>query len=122
METPSDSYIIYPIHLNSAKSQRNGRRYPINKTVSEPKYREIKTALETLNLKFIEEPTKKHPKDFVETGRFKICSLKSKKDIAGNICSTIKSMREKNNLGADKSKTANFLKLVPKSKKKSKQK
>lgn len=120
MEISADTFILYPIHINSSKSQRNGRKYSLPNSIKDPSYKEIRIALEGLKIEFTDEPEKRHPKELYEIGRFTIIQSKDRKDIIKEIVNYINELRENKKKNETKPKVANKLNLVPKSKKKTK--
>lgn len=120
MEISADSFMLYPIHINSSKSQTKGRRYSAEHSVKDPSYREIKLALESLGIIYTEDPKKRHPKEQNELGRFTIEKIKTRKSLITDIVQSIRDNRENKKKNETKAKVPNLLNLVPKSRKKSK--
>lgn len=122
MEVNASYFTLYPIHINASRSLGDGRKYSRNCSVPNPTFKEIKIALDSLELHYKEHALKRHPKDLVERGRFSISKLDSKREVVQRITSMIGENREKRTQGNTKLKGNNFLNLVPASRKKSKKK
>ena len=54
---------IYPVYINSRKTQQEGRKISKSKSVDNPKVNEIKDVLTYHNFNFVVEETKQHPRD-----------------------------------------------------------
>lgn len=119
MDKTENSFVIYPIHIDSSVSLGKGRKYSLNKSIENPTFREIKSALTSLNIEFKEEDDKIHPKEIKEKGRFVVNKQSERNTIIESLVSVIKESRNKKSQETDKSKaTNNILNLKPKSKKK----
>lgn len=118
MSCLEDNFTVYPVYFNSEASLTEGRKYPLSISIAKPTYKEIKQALIILNVKFVEEPEKMHPKDSNEKGRFKVDKNISRIQLTREIVEKIKDIRMQ--IESRSKGTGNFLNLVPKSKKKSK--
>jgi signal recognition particle subunit SRP19 len=89
-----DKTIIWPAYLDSKKSQREGRKIPINQAVPTPKLREIKQSAEKLGLNPFTEKGKSYPKSWWEnSGRVIVDKKFSKREIILKISTLIKSSR-----------------------------
>lgn len=108
--------MIYPVHLNSSKSIKNGRHYSLDMTVDNPSMGEIKNALKNNKISYNEEANRRHPKDLEVTGRFKVFDNDRKK-VVQMVVENIKNSRNKK-----PEKIDNKLNLVPKKKKLKKKK
>lgn len=129
-------FCLYPVYIDSARSLSDGRKYNKELCISKPKYQEIKNALEKLDIEHIDEPSKKHPRDFFCGGRFRIKKAYGKKFVIEGISQTIlesRRTRETGTMSEQKSRgkavhgivqngiyVENKLNLVPKRKKKGK--
>lgn len=61
---PSEFKMIYPLYLNSNRTQQQGRRIGKEKAVPDPNIREIEQALAKINgARIILEPQKRHPRE-----------------------------------------------------------
>lgn len=115
MLDPLESFVIFPVHLNSSKSNNQGRRYSKAMSIADPTYKEIKQALDSLNVKYSDDQNKRHPKDFEQYGLFRVDKTANRKEIIQNIVKFISGSREKktsNNI------SNNPLNLMPKKKQK----
>ncbi|KAH7816506.1 putative signal recognition particle subunit SRP19 [Monocercomonoides exilis] len=72
-------HILYPLFFDSTKSRKHGRIMPSNLCIPEPTAEEIADACKELNLPFVLEPGKKHPREFFLEGRVRV-NFKSPKD------------------------------------------
>jgi len=89
-----DKIIIWPAYLDSKKSQREGRKIPINEAVSAPKLREIKQAAAKLGLNPFTEKGKSYPKSWWEnSGRVIVDKRFTKRETILKISTLIKSSR-----------------------------
>lgn len=89
-----DKNIIWPAYLDSKKSQREGRKIPINEAVSAPKLREIKQAAAKLGLNPNAEKGKSYPKSWWEnSGRVIVDKRFTKRETILKISNLIKSSR-----------------------------
>lgn len=118
----SNSFIIYPIHIDSSISLNSGRKYSIKNSIPSPKLIEIKSAVEKLQIEHFIEKDKIHPKEKNDRfGRLKI--LCSRNIGIPAIVETIKEEREiKKKLQEKSEAVPNLLNLVPRKKNKSKKK
>lgn len=90
----TDKTIIWPAYLDSKKSQREGRKIPINEAVSAPKLREIKQAAAKLGLNPFTEKGKSYPKSWWEnSGRVIVDKRFTKRETILKISTLIKSSR-----------------------------
>lgn len=121
MNQIENTFTIYPIYLDSSLSLGNGRKYGINVCIEKPTFKEIRIALDSLNIVFKEDESKIHPKEQREKGIFIVNNKCDRKEIITKLINFIKEARIKKEQNVDKSKsTNNLLNLRPKSKKKSK--
>ncbi|MCQ2977194.1 MAG: signal recognition particle subunit SRP19/SEC65 family protein [archaeon] len=87
--------MIWPIYLDSEKSLGEGRKLSKEYCISEPRLKEIQTALDKLKYKYTLEPTKSYPGEWYnKSGRVIVSSEDSKKEILINISEKIKEQRE----------------------------
>lgn len=93
LETESDCFVLYPVYLDKKKTQAQGRKYNKNLCIDYPSYSEMLMALKSLDIECIEEPSKRHPRDFLNFGRFKIKKMYGKKNIIEGLSQTILSLR-----------------------------
>ena len=63
---------IYTTYFNKDLTIKEGRRLPKEKCVSAPNVNMIAMAMNQLKIKGIIEPTRKHPRDYFNTGRIKV--------------------------------------------------
>lgn len=116
MLDPLESFVIFPISINSTISVNNGRKYPKHLAISNPTFKEIKSALDNLKFTYSDEPNKRHPKDFNEKGLFRVDKSLKKKEVVEGIIKFIAEAREKKtsvSVGNN-----NALNLIPKRKEK----
>ncbi|ELA42853.1 uncharacterized protein VICG_00168 [Vittaforma corneae ATCC 50505] len=118
LDSTEKCFIIYPIYINSSVSLGRGRKYSLKNSVSKPTFKEIKHALDSLGVKYEEEPEKMHPKEGKEKGRFRIDKAHTRKYIVDNLAPKISELRAQ--ADARTKSGSNLLNLVPKSRKKSK--
>lgn len=117
MGGPEKCFCIYPIYFDSSTSLGRGRKYSLKRTISKPTFREIRHALDSLGVKYKEEPGCTHPREGREKGRFRIDRAHTRAFIVDNLAQKIEELRAQ----ADaKTRGSNPLNLVPKSRKKSK--
>ncbi len=117
MIDPLESFAIFPIHLNSNKSYSEGRRYSKTLSVANPTCKEIKLALESLNIKYSDDLSKRHPQEQNEMGVFRIDKSQNRKETIKNIVNFIRELREKR-MSEGLKGTTNTLNLIPKKKSK----
>ncbi|KAI5169935.1 signal recognition particle subunit SRP19 [Pancytospora epiphaga] len=114
----SRHFILYPAYIDSKKTRKEGRKYPISCGVSSPKYQEIKCALDRLKIEHTAEPSKLYPRDQTVLGRFTIQKKGEKIEmVARLICEITEERARRNN---SRSGVPNLLNLVPIRKKKGK--
>jgi len=63
--------VIYPCYYNAEYSYKQGRAHPLKYCVKNPQLSEISQILKEMGIKHIREPQKKHPRDFLHSGRIK---------------------------------------------------
>ncbi|CAD26386.1 SIGNAL RECOGNITION PARTICLE (SRP) SEC65 SUBUNIT [Encephalitozoon cuniculi GB-M1] len=91
----SKHFCLYPIYMDSARSLSEGRKYRKEICVQRPRYHEIKNALEKLEIEYTDEPSKKHPRDFFNSGRFRIKKEYGRLFVIEGISQTIAELRSK---------------------------
>ncbi|KAH9411018.1 putative SRP19 protein [Ordospora pajunii] len=82
-------FCLYPVYIDSMKSASEGRKYGIGVCVPAPKWHEIKSALCKLDIEHVSEPGSKHPRDFLNPGRFRIDKKYGKKFVVEGLSTTI---------------------------------
>ena len=85
----SKHFCLYPVYIDSTRSVSEGRKYKKEFCVPKPRYQEIKHALEKLDIEHVDEPLKKHPRDFFSSGRFQIKKAYGKKFVIEGVGQTI---------------------------------
>ncbi|KAF7682966.1 Signal recognition particle SEC65 subunit [Astathelohania contejeani] len=124
-------FYLYPIFLDSTRKRAQGRKYPLGQCIPNPTFNEINTAIVHLNIECVAEPAKRHPREPLVWGRFKIKKMYDKQYIINGICHTITEVRNKkseetkitvNKSGDKKGYIKNPLNLIPKKKKKGRNK
>ena len=89
--------MIWPVYIDSKKSQNEGRKINKEKAVSKPKLTEISRAARKLNLNPKVEDDKSHPSSWWEnSGRIMVERENiTKNEILIKISETIKTLRKK---------------------------
>ncbi|KAI5151069.1 signal recognition particle subunit SRP19 [Enteropsectra breve] len=118
----SEYFMLYPVYIDSSKTCNGGRKYPLDKSVPNPKLSEITAALDRCQMCYKVDAQRKHPKNQKVSGRVAIKKDVTRKDIVLQICDEIINSRSIKQAQSNKSKVANTLNLVPIRKKKSKKK
>ncbi|KAM0676157.1 signal recognition particle 19kDa [Gurleya vavrai] len=122
-------YTIYPIYLDSSRSYKKGRKYPLIACADKPKIEEIINAFKIMEIQIMIEPSKRHPKDPFIFGRIKVPKQYSKKSVLMGLKDEIEKFRrdikvqletKKEIVSEKKGYIKNDLNLVPKKKKKGK--
>lgn len=90
----SKHFSLYPIYLDSTRSLSEGRRFRKELCIQKPRYHEIKGALGRLGIEHVEEPSKKHPQDFFNSGRFSIKKEYGKLFVIEGIVQAVAEMRK----------------------------
>lgn len=114
LETKSEYFMLYPVYIDKNKTQAEGRKYSKSLCIDRPNFTEIQYALKSLDIECVEEPTKRHPRDFFNFGRFKIKKMYGKKNIIEGLKQTIQNARErpveiKNEQFGDSSRAQSFI-------------
>ncbi|ADM12010.1 signal recognition particle Srp19 [Encephalitozoon intestinalis ATCC 50506] len=86
-------FCLYPAYMDSSRALSEGRKYRKEICIEKPRYHEIKNALEKLEIECVEEPLKKHPRDFFNNGRFRIKKEYGKLFVVEGVSQTIAEMR-----------------------------
>lgn len=115
LDAKNEFFMLYPVYLDKNKSQAEGRKYSKSLCIDRPNYEEIQMALKSLDIECIEEPTKRHPRDFFNFGRFQIKKMYGKKNIVEGLKQTIQTRRErpveiKSEQSGSESKAQSFIK------------
>lgn len=97
-------FCLYPIHMDSGRSLSEGRKYRSEICVQRPRYHEIKNALERLEIEHVDEASKRHPKDFFNSGRFRIKKEYGRMFVIEGVSQTIAEMRSNSKGSKDFSK------------------
>ncbi|EJW02270.1 hypothetical protein EDEG_03294 [Edhazardia aedis USNM 41457] len=90
-----ETYTIYPIFLDSTRSIKKGRKYNKNYCVPNIQHSEITSALNSLEIPFLDEPTKRHPKEPFVFGRLRIPKNFEKKFVLNGIKNVVEEDRIK---------------------------
>jgi len=114
--------MLYPVYIDRERALNEGRKYPRELCVANPKIQEIKNTLERLKLKYEIENKKTHPKDQRVPGRILIEISGSKRETIKNILREVQKNRENKAQEQAGNKIPNLLNLVPRKKNKSKKK
>lgn len=114
----SGRFMLYPACLDAKKTRKGGRKYPAGSTVDNPKYQEVKGALDRLKIGYTAEPTKCHPRDQAVPGRFAIQKRGRRAELVAEIAREVIEDRVRKN--SARSGVPNVLNLVPVKKKKGK--
>ncbi|MCJ1247104.1 signal recognition particle subunit [Trapelia coarctata] len=69
---------LYPVYFDSSRSRAEGRRVGKELAVSNPLASEIATAVASLGLQVMLDAWKRHPKDWANPGRVKVCLKEGK--------------------------------------------
>ncbi|KAF9764704.1 Signal recognition particle SEC65 subunit [Nosema granulosis] len=115
MLAQTEYFTLYPVYIDSSKTQAEGRKYSKSLCIEKPNFLELQWALKHLDIECIEEPTKRHPRDYFNFGRFKIKKMYGKKNIIEGLKQTIESERNRpvevrSEQPADSSKAQSFIK------------
>lgn len=110
--------MLYPIYVDSERTRADGRRYSKECCIANPKFVEVRAALDRLKCDYVAEPGKCHPRAQSIPGRFCIKKEHVKQETIHSLVKSIMEDREKKT--EIKSKVPNLLKLVPVKKKKGK--
>lgn len=123
----SSTFCVYPIQIDSTRSIKKGRRFPLSLCIPNPLFVEIQRALQKLGVEHTIDPTKRHPKEPFVYGRFCIDKKYGKKYVIEGAKQTILDERNKpkevkTEVSKDTKKVApnNPLNLVARKKKKGK--
>ena len=90
-------YIIWPSYLNKNLSKKDGRKLPKNLSLDQPKFEEIKNALESIGISHDVEKNSRYPKEQGREdrnlGRFVVEKKFSKNEILKKISKEIRKSR-----------------------------
>jgi signal recognition particle subunit SRP19 len=90
-------YIIWPSYLNKNLSKKEGRKLPKNLSLDDPKFEEIKNALESIGINHKIEKNARYPKEQGKEdrkiGRFIVEEKFSKNEILKKISKEIRKNR-----------------------------
>lgn len=90
-------YIIWPSYLNKNLSKKEGRKLPKNLSLDDPKFEEIKNALESIGINHKIEKNARYPKEqgkeYRKIGRFIVEEKFSKNEILKKISKEIRKNR-----------------------------
>jgi signal recognition particle subunit SRP19 len=92
-------HVVYPNYLDAKKKISEGRRVSTAVAVEAPTLAEIVTALVSLNLHHLPEPTKCYPRDWLVEGRVRVDldqanTVMNKQQLLLAISRAIRSLRE----------------------------
>jgi signal recognition particle subunit SRP19 len=95
LNNESGRIIIWPVYIDSTRTQAEGRRIPKETAVSSPKLREISRAAGKLGLNPLVEKDKSYPKLWWEkSGRVIVDGKMSKREIILRISKLINGFRQ----------------------------
>jgi len=63
---------LWPVYIDSKKTVQNGRRLPKDKCVSNPSVQEMGEVTKLLGVRYVVEPDKAYPRDFLLRGRLRV--------------------------------------------------
>lgn len=88
--------IIWPAYLDSRKSRSEGRRIPVDTSVSDPSVQEIAKAVKQIGYDVTVEPEKSYPRSWWEgKGRVRVMEVDdTKQDMLRAVSAYIEAMRQ----------------------------
>lgn len=89
------TFSVYPIQIDSGRSIKKGRRFPLSLCIPNPLFVEIERALQKLGVEHTTDPTKRHPKEPFIYGRFSVEKKYGKKYVIEGTRQTILDERNK---------------------------
>ena len=114
------SFVLYPACIDASRSRVGGRKWPANKCVPQPRFAEIKLALERAEIKFTAEPDKRYPRDQCTPGRFTVEYAHTKQETVDILLDELSKNRQRKADQLTTEGSTNPLKLVARRKQKSK--
>lgn len=112
----TEYFALYPVYIDQNKTKAEGRKYSKSLAVKDPKYTEIKAALDKLHIPYKAEQSVKHPRCQWVPGRFSIKKQCKKVELIQQLIEKINT--ERLNSKSTNKQVPNLLNLVPRKKNK----